>query len=62
MVINLKSVSLMLAISSDGLLVKWTFFTHYILPYSVSSRFETLCNIFFKTYKDSKKGDKNEYK
>lgn len=66
MVINLKKVSLMLAIRSDELLVNWTFFTHYILPYSVSlsSRFETLCNIFFKTLFSHflYKGDKNEYK
>lgn len=53
----------MLAISSDGLLVKLTFFTHYILPLTqFPVGLKHYVTFFFKTYKDSKKGDKNEYK
>lgn len=61
----------MLAISSDGLLVKWTFFYSIRLTllksqfpvglkYYVTFFFKTLSSHFL--YKDSKKGDKNEYK
>lgn len=66
--INLKKVSLLLAISSDGLLVDGPFLliTSYLpqfpvaLKHCVTFFFKTLFSHFL--YKDAKKGDKNEYK